>query len=71
MARKWRRSSVMITFVPRRSASATTEASVPPSGKLAYRLTSADMRGKSSGAGASTSNPSDLSWSSSSASTAA
>ena len=53
-AEKWRRSSVITTSVSSRAARATTEASVLPSGKSAYCSTSSAMRGRSSGAGAST-----------------
>lgn len=54
-APNWRRSKVITTSVSSRSASATTEASVPPSGKSPYRSTSSAMRAQSSTEGASTS----------------
>ncbi len=54
-AAKCRRSRVITRSVSSRAASATTEASVPPSGNDAYSSTSPPINRQSPGAGASTS----------------
>lgn len=48
IAGKWRRSKVAISRTPRRSATATTDASVPPSGNDENWRTSSAMRSTSS-----------------------